>query len=142
MINGQIDLFAGREDRDAGLEKVRRETFRKNVQWVVSNMIGLEVTADDIRAECERLEIGAHHSNAWGAAIMGLRRDGFLAHYGEHRQSSRKSNHARDLKVYTVRTPPRNVFHMTGICAGCGGLLLVEKESRLCGECFRNPNHA
>ena len=100
-----MDLFQAREARDAAMAQVMANTppdWKDAARDIVARMKGEEVTGEDIRFQCERQRVQPHHSNAWGAFIAGLVREGVLEKTGRYVQMRAEKSHARETKLYRV----------------------------------------
>ncbi len=90
--------------RDEALDRVGKNAgrFVDAVRQVVPQLVGLEVTGEDIRVECGKLGIRPHHHNAWGAVINSLVREEALIFTGREVHMKTSKSHARRTRVYYV----------------------------------------
>jgi len=109
QIHPQMDLFAGRADRNASLTRVAKNsgnfmsdaiaTFRIELQGFVPHE---RVTGEDIRVALTDCGIAPHHPNAWGALTRILILRGMLIPTDEFRHMKSRRSHARMTRVYEV----------------------------------------
>lgn len=78
------------------------EDWKDRARLVVYSMRGQAVTGEDIRLACEKREITPHHSNAWGAFISHLVRDGTLVHTERYVPMKALASHGRRTALYIV----------------------------------------
>lgn len=112
-IHPQMDLFAGRADRNASLTRVTKNSgnfmfdaisvFRriflsnKNMKYSYER-----VTGEDIRVALTNWGVTPHHPNAWGALTRTLILRGMLIPTSEFRHMKSRRSHARMTRVYEV----------------------------------------
>lgn len=100
----EIDIKAGRELRDSGVDSVLShagEDWRTRVaKYVTLLPAGETFIAEDIRLACESLGVHASHPNAWGGMFLRLVGSGLIVATGEYRQMKDKRSHARKSQVY------------------------------------------
>jgi len=101
LFNG-YDLRAGRALKYAGIESVETNNMRfVDVMREIAKHISLrqgKVSCDDLREIADEAEFSPDHPNAWGSIFR-----------GEHwqcigrQQSAKKTNHAREIRVWQWR---------------------------------------
>ena len=100
MTPGQTSLFdyaAGVAMRDRGIEQVEANDFdwMAAAQALIARIpIGWEGLGEDIRARVIAQIGEPHHSNCWGALIMGATRRGMLVKTGTWQNAKSKRSHA------------------------------------------------
>ena len=91
QLTDQVLSNAGDDWRDKAIDCIRRH-------WT-----GKEGIAEDFRLTCAEYGIYPHHSNAWGAITLTMKRRELLIETGEWRSPRSVKSHARPTKVYRVR---------------------------------------
>lgn len=93
--------------RDRAIDQVTRnagDDWRAKAVSIVRAMRMNEVTGEDIRLACESCGVKPHHSNAWGAFVSSLIREGVLEPTEIYRPMRAKGSHARKTQVYRFRS--------------------------------------
>jgi len=99
-------LRSGRQARDSALEAAERAAKKA---WFDDALLVVErvaimrddFTADDVRSFHDSYGFTCpSEGRVWGAVMMQAIRRGMIEKTGSYRQSTRKTNHARDLPVY------------------------------------------
>lgn len=101
-MSDQLDLSAGRKERDYGLDRVgfNNQPFLRLMR-AVARRIALRrgwVTTDDLREYAKENNVVPSHPNAWGAIF----RSSEWKCVGR-RRSRVVSNHAREVRVWTCQ---------------------------------------
>ena len=68
--------------------------------WCARLPYGDEVTGEDLRYAAVEVIGEPHHPNAWGGAIAGAIKSGYIHKTGERRQMKDPKSHARTTDVY------------------------------------------
>ncbi len=99
-------LTLGRQARDEGtalvLENAGQE-WRDRIAFLIDGLARRlpEFTADDVRAEAERVELDPpHHHNAWGAALLSAARRGSIRRTMTLRPSTRREANAHGNPIW------------------------------------------
>jgi len=99
---GQLDLLAGKAERDRGLARVE-ENSTEFLEWARGYARALakcygSVTVDEIRRQANICGRKPHHKNAWGCVFS--RSEWEIV---GRRPSKIKSNHARSISVWRLK---------------------------------------
>lgn len=101
----QLDLFAGRELRDEGRDRVadHNELWIDACRRQAEQFIGTRdtFTGEDIRLHCEATVGHPKHPNAWGSLVNILIKQHVIRPTGRHMPMRDPISHARMTPVYT-----------------------------------------
>jgi hypothetical protein len=90
------------EQTEIVLENAGEDWKDAAVKCIQKHWGGRQGIAEDFRLTCEENDIHPHHSNAWGALILMMKRQGLLISTGIWRAMTTKRSHARRSEVYQV----------------------------------------
>lgn len=91
---------SGKNRRDASLNKVEREPFKRLIARFIDQLLPGEYSSETIRNAAQAAGIRPHHFNAWGAAIMAAIKRKTLLPTSDYRASHAPAKHARRIRIY------------------------------------------